>query len=516
MRDKIAGSVETKMNRRDFLKTGAAATIASKLELAASAQAKTRKPNILYVFSDQHRAFSLPGEPFNQAMAPSIDAFRRQNFSMDRCVSNYPLCTPYRGILMSGRYPTQSGVVYNNVALSMKDGSLGETFQKSGYHTGYIGKWHLAGHGESPGFIPKGPGRLGFEDWQAWDSTNLHFHAWTYNQETGEKIFPQGWQPTRMTDSAVNFIQTQSKDKPWFLVVSWNPPHPPYNPPPADTAPYPLESLKLRPNVMLRPVGPDTKESAHFLTSEELLRTALQGYDGAITGIDKEFARLLKALDDSGQAEDTIVIYTSDHGEMMGSHGRMQKQVPFEESCRVPFMVRHPGVTKSASKSDALFAAVDIYPTLCGLAGIPVPEHCSGRDLSPIMRGQKMEESEMVFLMNQVATSFDDSDEGGAEPAGRPGGKAGEQGHGGTLEFVNQPSYRGVRTRTHTYAVTLNGRWLLFDNENDPYQMKNLVGDPAQKPLMERLDAAIMDWMKKTGDSFPYKENTKRISNFPS
>jgi arylsulfatase A-like enzyme len=500
------------MDRRDFVKKSAAVTLAATIKGHAQDKPKTRKPNVLYIFGDQHRAMSLPGEPFNQAMAPAFDSFRHQNFSMDRCISNYPLCTPYRGILVSGRWPHQSGVIYNNVSINPKEVSIADTFQKAGYHTGYIGKWHLAGSGESPGFIPKGPRRMGFEDWQVWDSTNLHFHAWTYDQNTGEKISPQGWQPVRMTDQAVKFLHEQPKDKPWLLMVSWNPPHPPYNPPPEDTAPYPLDTLKLRPNVQLRPAGDNTKESARFLVSEDLLKTALQGYIGAITGIDKEFARILKALDETGQAEDTIVIYTSDHGEMMGSHGRMQKQVPFEESCRVPFMVRYPGVTTKGGKSDALFAAVDMYPTLCGLAGIPAPPHCAGRDHSPIMRGEKMNEADMVFLMNQVAT-------GGSqfgEEAGEPARQQPRQGAGGTLEFVNQPSYRGVRTKTHTYAVTLTGRWLLFDNIADPYQLKNLVSDPSQKPLMEQLDAAIMGWMKKTGDDFPYKENLKRISNFPS
>ena len=510
------------MNRRDFVKSSAAATLSASLDVQAESKPKTKKPNILFVFSDQHRALSLPGEPFNQAAAPNLDAFRQQNFSMDRCVSNYPLCTPYRGILMSGKWPAQSGILYNNVILSMEDGSLGETFQKSGYLTGYIGKWHLAGHGESPGFIPKGPKRLGFEDWQVWDETNRHYHSWTYNQDTGEKIFPEGWQPTRMTDEAVQFLKNQPKDgKPWFLVLSWNPPHPPYNPPPDELAKYPLDILKLRPNVMTHPDEEDTKGTQQFLVSDQALRKAMQGYYGAITGIDAEFARLLQTLDETGQTEDTIVIYTSDHGEMMGSHGRMQKQVPFEESARVPFMVRYPGVTPSASKSDALFAAVDIYPTLCGLAGIPIPKHCVGRDHSAVMRGKKIKEADMVFLMNQVEGDAGGSDEilgqiVRPQQSNQPKAGGRPEGRGGHQEWVNLPSYRGVRTNTHTYAVALTGRWLLYDNVADPYQLKNLVHDPAQKPLMDKLDSAIEEWIKKSEDKFPYRKSQNEISDFPS
>jgi arylsulfatase A-like enzyme len=396
-------------------------------------------------------------------------------------------------------------------------GPLGETFQKAGYHTGYVGKWHL--HGEDKEFIPKGPYRMGFQDWHAWCMTNNHYHSWTYNQDTGEKISPQGWQPTRMTDEAITFLKAQPKDKPWMLVLSWNPPHPPFNPPEVDTAPYPLDQIKFRPNVRLRPSVAGEKAAApRPLTSQQALRKAAQGYMGGITGVDKEFARVLQALDEIGQAEDTIVVYTSDHGEMMGSQGRMAKQVPFEESCRVPFIVRYPGVTPERKRSDVLFAAVDIYPTLCGLAGVPVPAHCVGRDLSDVMRGRKVKEPEHVFLMNHVPHHIPQlkaESEVGVPAAQQPESRREEKGLD-SREFVNQPSYRGIRTGTHTYAVADSGRWVLYDNIADPYQMKNLVQDESHRPLMKKLDEQIAAWITSTGDTFSYAEATQKISDFPA
>lgn len=180
------------MNRRDFLKMGSAAVaVASTSSLEAKARRKTRKPNVLYVFSDQHRAFSLPGEPFSQIVAPNLQAFRAQNCSMDQCVSNYPLCSPHRATLMSGLYPQQSGVMGNVDVLNPNVGPLGETFRKAGYHTGYIGKWHIHGQISMSRFdeelIPEGPYRMGFEHWQVWADTDDHYHAWTFNQNTGEK-----------------------------------------------------------------------------------------------------------------------------------------------------------------------------------------------------------------------------------------------------------------------------------------------------------------------------------------
>jgi arylsulfatase A-like enzyme len=479
------------MNRREFVKSSAAVSAVAALPLSTKAFGKPagKHPNVLYVFSDQHRAASLPGEPLNEAIAPALDRFRRESLSIDTCISNYPLCAPHRGILVSGLYSCQSGLTQNAQTLEPTVPGLGETFQKAGYHTGYIGKWHLY-HGENF-FVPTGPYRFGFEDWHAWADTNKHYDGITFDQETGERMVMPGYQPTHMTDQAIEFIDKQKgADKPWFLVLSWNPPHPPFDPPPAESDLYNPLSLRLRPNVRLSTPADNIDRPYPQLESLETLHHAEQGYYGAITAIDKEFARLLKALDGNGMAGDTIVIYTSDHGEMMGSHGHMGKQMPHEESCRVPFFVRLPEMKSRGKSSNALFASVDIYPTLCGLAEIPVPKHCSGRDYSSLVRGDgEFHAPEMVFLMNDKGPE--------------------------TRMEVDVPTYRGVRTRTHTYAVQLDGRWCLYDNNADPYQMKNLVRDPANKALIEKLDAALIAWSKSTGDSFPYDKVLKRFSAYP-
>jgi arylsulfatase A-like enzyme len=168
----------------------------------------------------------------------------------------------------------------------------------------------------------------------------------------------------------------------------------------------------------------------------------------------------------------------------------MAKQMPHEESCRVPFFIRVPGARGHRS-SDTLFSSVDIYPTLCGLAGLPVPEHCSGHDFSSFIReGKNPPKTEMVFLMNEQ---------------GPP-----------TRQEVNVQTYRGVRTATHTYAIQLDGRWCLYDNRKDPYQMNNLIKDPSQQALIKKLEAALTAWSKSTGDPFPYAEATGLYSSYPS
>jgi arylsulfatase A-like enzyme len=479
------------MNRREFVKHSVAASAAATLSFNSKmfGDSSLKRPNVLYVFSDQHRAASMPSEAFDQALAPTLNRFRRENLSMDACISNYPLCVPHRAILISGLYPWQSQIVQNGQTLEPLVPGLGDAFRGAGYHTGYIGKWHLY-HGENK-FVPRGPYRFGFEDWRAWANTNKHYDGITFDPETGDRIVMPGYQPTRMTDQALDFLNKQKvSEKPWFLVLSWNPPHPPFNPPAEERDLYNKAELKLRPNVRLSIPADKITNPYPQLESFETLRQAEQGYYGGITAIDKEFARLLKALDESGMTDNTIVVYTSDHGEMMGSHGHMAKQMPHEESCRVPFIVRLPGVKGRGRSSDALFASVDIYPTLCGLAGIRVPKHCSGRDHSSLIRGDSsFQEAKMVFLMNEQ---------------GPP-----------TRQEVNVQTYRGVRTRTHTYAVQLDGRWCLYDNVTDPYQMKNLVRDPSYKKLIDRFDNALISWSKSTGDVFPYGKVLSSYSSYP-
>jgi len=464
------------MDRRSFLKQSLAFGVAAGVDAKASTPAATKQPmNVLFAFSDQHRAVSLPGDPFNQALTPNLDAFRKKSFSMEQCISNYPLCSPYRGILMTGAWPYENGITRNGRQLGNKQKSIGETFAGNGYHTGYVGKWHLSATDNN--FTSPGPARQGFQDWHAWCSTDHHYTAYTYDQHTGQRISPAGYSASRMTDEAVTFLKQQTADKPWFLITSWNPPHPPFDPPKQQMDLYKPETLKFRPNVTIQ-----------GRQHEATLREFEQGYNGAITAIDLEFGRLLSTLEQTGQADNTIVIYTSDHGEMMGSQGWMGKRLPHEESCRVPFFIHYPGVTPPGGRSQVLFSSIDIYPTLCGLAGIPVPSHCRGRDLSAALRGENVPSQEIVFLMNEA--NFGDRD-----------------GHA--------PIFRGVRTATHTYAVADSGRWCLYDNVKDPFQKTNLVKDPNQQALMARFDTLIAAWLKSSADPFDINAARTRISTFP-
>jgi arylsulfatase A-like enzyme len=376
-------------------------------------------------------------------------------------------------MLLSGRWPYQTGIIDNAIQLRSDEVSLGRVFLNAGYRTGYIGKWHLSPGDEGGRFIPKGPARQGFEYWQVWSQTNQHFDtSFTHDSETGAKIQPKGYNCTLMTDEANEFIRA-NRERPWMLMMSWNPPHPNFDDaPPEHKDRYNPEALRFRPNV---------KDS-------ERLRKQCAGYYGHISAVDIEFGRLLRTLKETGQADDTIVVYTSDHGDMMGSHGFGGKRVPWEESCKVPFLVRYPGVATAGRPLDGLFSTIDIYPSMCGLAGLAVPGHCAGRDLSAAMRGQNTSFPESAFLMH---IQKENASGGENHPA---------------------PLFRGVRTDRHTYAVADDGRWLLYDNREDPYQMRNLIADPARQKLARDLDGLVLEWLRRSQDPFAYEAARKKRS----
>lgn len=457
------------LSRRDVLR-GAVAAGAT----AASAQ-NARKPNLLFVFSDQHRACSMPGEAFNDANAPALARLASTGTTFTHCISNYPVCSPYRGILMTGRWPYQTGVIDNAYPLRRSEYSLGEAFRDAGYRTGYVGKWHLDARGaEGHALKPDGEERHGFAEWHAWYNTNPHFdRSHTYDPKTGRQRIPAGYNATLMTDDAIAFIE-RNKGRPWMLVLSLNPPHPPFHDaPPELLRNYPESELQLRPNTVeavTRGVGGRGRS----------VRRDLAGYNAHIEGVDLEIARLMEFLERNGLSGDTIVVYTSDHGEMLGAQNRTGKRLPHDESCRVPFVVRMPGRT-TGKRTDVLLGTIDIYPTLCGMAGIPVPASCVGRDLSGAARDEPVDGPEHQFLMHVSKM------------------------HASGGVNHTSPIFRGIRTRRYTYACGEIGRWCLYDNEEDPYQLRNLADDSSRASLMGDLDGEVLEYLRQAGDRYPYR-----------
>ena len=461
------------ISRRQFMQVGAGiATLAlGVLELrGAEENSPSQRPNILYVFSDMQRATSLGCYGDTNVRTPTLDAFAGQGARFEAAMSNTPVCCPHRACLMTGLYSHHHGVVSNGVNFIRKARGIAEHFRDAGYVSGYSGKWHIPnGYGSEdsvPLGFPRGSDRKGFGK-----RTRGHYVRITVRDESGREVEKEVYRPTLVTDETIKFIEKQSKGtKPWIFFASWIPPHGPYASPPKFRKHY-ESRIDLPPNV---PEG----------LPEEFARSNLPDYYGMVESLDVEFKRILDALDRSGAAKNTIVCYSSDHGDMIGCQGYKAKRWPYEESVRVPFLIRYPGVIRAGQVIEDPFSTVDVYPTLAGLAGIRAPKGLDGLDFSPMLRGESSRSPrDYVFLQMMYA-------------------------------YVPWPGWRALRTHQYTYARTVKGPWLLFDIAKDPYQTNNLVSDPASQTLLEEMDKRLATIMKETGDSWDIKSTTGDIKNW--
>jgi arylsulfatase A-like enzyme len=275
-----------------------------------------------------------------------------------------------------------------------------------------------------------------------------------------------GYDAIAQTRDAQQFLRSQTKaSKPFLLFLAWGPPHDPYQTAPAKYRKmYQPEKLKLRPNVPAR--------------AEKETRKELAGYCAHCSALDYCFGKLMATLRETGLDRNTIVLFTSDHGDMLGSHGMRAKQKPFEESVRVPFLLRFPPAMEiSSRKLKAPINSQDIMPTLLGLCGMPVPKSVEGLDFSGYIQG-KQDPSDGAALLACIA----------------PFGEWPRQ--------LGGREYRGVRTTRYTYVRALDGPWLLFDNTTDPFQLENLIGTPdAAKPQTD-LDELLQRKLRAANDSF--------------
>ncbi|MDQ1473697.1 MAG: hypothetical protein QOJ99_5177 [Bryobacterales bacterium] len=358
-------------SRRHFLQSSA---------LAAAGRGKTRPPNVLFILPDEWRAQSTGYSGDANVVTPVLDRLATQSINFENAVAGTPVCCPARASLMTGQYPLTNGVFINDVELQPNSPTLAEVFSRAGYSTGYIGKWHLYGSPDgnygrrlAPITVDK---RKGFKYWKACECSHEYNHS-LYNEgdDTGPKYCP-GYDADSQTDDACRFIAGHAASKePFFLFLSLGPPHFPY-----ETAPDRYRSQYAERPVRFRPNVPEV----HRKEAEPILR----GYFAHMAALDACLGRLLSTLDRAGIADDTIVIFTSDHGDMMWSQGITTKLHPWDESIRVPFLLRYPrGLGRRGRGVATPINQPDIMPTLLRLAGLQVPAGVQGIDYSGLARG---------------------------------------------------------------------------------------------------------------------------------
>ena len=422
-----------------------------------------RPPNILFIIADQWRAqaFGFAGDP--NVKTPNLDRFEKQCVNFTQAVAGMPVCSPTRATLLTGQRPQTHGIFLNDVPLDPKAVTLPKELKAGGYDTACIGKWHVDGHGRST-FIPP-ERRQGFDYWKVLECTHDYNKSPYYGDGTEKRMW-EGYDAIAQTHDAQSYLQNHAKsEKPFLLWLAWGPPHNPY-----ETAPAKYRAMFSPDKIVLRDNVPEADRAA--------ARKDLAGYYAHCAALDDCIAELLETLRETGLDQNTIIVFTSDHGDMIQSQGQKRKQRPWEESARVPMLFRLPeSLAIQPRRVDGTINTEDVMPTLLNLCGRPIPKSVEGFDFSGYLRG-------------------------GADPSG-----------GATLircitpfgEFTRAEGgreYREIRSPHFTYVRDLKGPWLLYDNVKDPLQRENLVGKPEHAKLQAEQEARLKQKLADQNDKF--------------
>jgi arylsulfatase A-like enzyme len=433
----------------------------------------TMRPNLLFVLADQLRAASVPlyaaayngALPAPQIEMPNVDRLAAGGVTFTNAVSSNPLCTPYRSMLLTGRHPQTTGHLINFVRTRHTEISIADAFASQGYRTGWIGKWHLH-TGSFPtingrDYVPEGRDRLGFQFWRGYNFHTVYFDG-SVNREDWHSERWEGYETQALNRYAFQFMDEAGND-PFCLFLSPHQPH--YTP--FEFAPQVYyerlpTTMKLPDNVPHQARGASLEMVRHYL---------------AMTlALDDMLGELLDYLERTGKAENTLVVFTSDHGSQVGAHGvrPWEKRHPYRESTHVPCVMRLPGVLDGGVVCDTLTAPVDYFPSLCSLFDVPIPRTVEGVDLSGAWLGVPGAREQEALLTMNFSAQYD--------------------------WFADGLEWRGVRAKRYNYARWLDGRTELYDLYEDPLEMHNLAGDARHAALVDRVEGLMRELQTKRGD----------------
>jgi arylsulfatase A-like enzyme len=473
------------MNRRDFLKTSslALATVSFTGCNAAELGSKTaKKPNLIYVFPDQWRGQALGFLKEEPVTTPNIDNFASQSLVLTDAVSNYPVCVPYRGMLMSGQYPHTNGVVKNNTSVTETVDTRtwwSDILKANGYNLGYFGKWHITQRNTNGNLN----NRHGFDhhyilDGNAHMKSSYNSSDWPDSKKKKPKEFSgqaEYYSARYDTENTLKFLKHAGAEykqtgKPFAAVVSYNPPHMSYTS-------YPEKYKELLKDV-------DVEELCKAYPNippkgskwGDYYRRNIKGYYRMIFSLDKFFGRLMQCLKEMNLEEDTIVVFTSDHGDCLGRHGAISKNQHYEEAMRVPFIIRWPGKIKPRH-DDLLISVPDNYPTLLELLGLgdKTPSEVQGVSHAPLfLTGKGHRPSSQLYLKTEENVKRLDL------------GRRGVRTHRYTLRFDDMENGTAKAT-------------ILHDNPSDPFQMVNIAEDQPET-VRDLVKTELIPWLKRTND----------------
>lgn len=459
------------------------------------------RPNVLLIMADDHApaAFSTYGGKLNST--PNLDRIAAEGLRLDRCFCTNAICTPARASVHTGKYSHVTGIkTLNDVIDQTQETTVGMLLRDAGYQTAFVGKWHL-GHGGNSD-------PAGYDFWSVLPVQGKYYDPEL--REMGETITEKGYVTDLLTDKALGWLSQRDKERPFFFVCAHKAPHDPFQPHPkhkdlfgAESVPEPAtfhDSYENR----AAAAGMATEKVALMHLKNHLpdpvpeglsageqkawnYQSYMRNYLRCVASIDENVGRLLDFLDENQLAENTIVIYTSDHGFFLGDHGWYDKRFMYEESIRIPFLMRFPRSVQAGITSEHIALNVDFAPTILDYAGLPAPADMQGRSLRPLADGRPPSDwrTSMYYRYWMHLTHF------------------------------NIPAHYGIRTERHKliyyYGESLGSagaideptppEWELFDLEADPQEMNNIYHDPDSADLVAELKSELMRLQSRLGDA---------------
>lgn len=438
----------------------------------------SQRPNVLWIFGDQHRAQALGCNGDPNVRTPNIDNLSLTGVNVTGAVAGSPLCSPFRGSLLTSRYPHKC-VPGHQYQMPPEQQTVAHAFHDAGYRTAYFGKWHVDGFKEGRDravmHIVPPERRGGFQHWVGYENNNSQYDTWVHGGE-GDNAFHYrlpGFETDALTDLFIDYIRDAGRSaesgeaKPFFAALSVQPPHDPYVAPPEFMQRHNPATLELRPNVPRIP------------SVEGRARRELSGYYGMIENLDWNIGRIQQALRDAGLDLNTHVIFFGDHGDMHGSHGQFRKLTPHEESLRIPFILGGEHIYgRAVGRYPLPLNHVDIAPTTLGLCGIDKPEWMEGTDYSSLRYPDRTKPDfpDSAYLQSVIPT--------------------------GHHESVDKP-WRGIVTADGWKYVCFEGiTWLMFNLNDDPHELVNLAHNSKFASMRKKLNDRLAQWIADTDDKF--------------
>ncbi len=485
-------------------------------------------PNLLFIFTDEQRYDTMAAYGNERIFMPNLNRLAAQSTVFERAYATQPVCTPSRASIMTGLYPHTCGMTENNVRLQDDTRCFPELLARGDYATAYHGKWHLGDE-----IFPQ----HGFHEWVSIDDTYSQYysagrdraarstyHHWLlanglqprngsfFGRSETARLPERFSKPAYLGMEGARFIR-EHWDQPFVLFVNFFEPHMPFFGPrddqyaPADVTlpanfaalPTPDQPLKTR---LFQRAYAALGHSGLPLRTEADWRRMIANYWGLCSLVDTYVGQILDALDECGLADNTIVVFTSDHGDMMGSHRLLAKCVQFEEAVRVPLLIHLPGQRRSRHIGGPV-SQIDLVPTLLDLMGQPVPDHLQGKSLRPVLEDGALEPQDSVFIeWNGLNNGFGDIIGQATVPAPMLEIATREE----AIAAIGDPVRTVVTLEGWKFNCSPRGEHELYDLRRDPFERQNLATQPEMRPLMARLADEIRRWQARTGDAVALPE----------